>query len=94
MKYYISYIEYKDYPELTQISLRRERLRFTLYCCTIPVLILGIIFSFVESNDRVLAIILTILSIISLIYLFVFFNKVTEYKIRKKYKEIIDNKLL
>ena len=78
-----TYTVYKDFPEATEISETRERI-FAILCMLHPLtFIASIICLFVDFYATWPMIFLTILSILSILYLIRYYPVVTEKKIQK-----------
>lgn len=86
-----TYSEYKDFPEATQISKTRAELlhfwTFVLFSCYL--VSAGLIFAADNLVDRFIGIFLLIFSICFSVYLFKYYDIVTEKKIRKAIEQQI-----
>lgn len=81
-----SYTEFKNCPEATSISHSRERAKINHYLFCIVIFFMSVLFSFVESADRWIAICGVVVCPIWFVYLTIFYDKITDKLIKQALK--------
>lgn len=85
-----TYIDYRGYPELTEISERRARLSARLGMCLFPAFMLSVV-ALCSSEGKVGGIIGIALTVLLTIWLFTGYKKRTERMIKKAYARYVQN---
>ena len=92
MKVSYTYTEYKDFPEATEISKRRELTGYFLRQMCFCFLVVVVILAFSYPEDLVSSIPCILLSVASYVYMIKVYPKVTQKKIQKAIDESIRKK--
>lgn len=85
-KFTYYYKEYKDCPEATAISEWRNRAKIWHYLWCSVILFMCLLFTFIDSADRWLAIVGDVLCVIWLLHLKFRYDAITEKQIRQAFK--------